>query len=273
VRMKRKVTIALITIVAVYLALCVAFYFLQEAMLFPGAYRGAAALDGVPDVEVSMLKTADGIEYRVAVATPKTRPRGVLLHFIGNGEDLRSGVHHAADYAAYGLRVIVTEYPGYGESGGKPSYTSIMAAAMATARVGKRLAAEAKVPLFLSGQSLGTFAAVHLAAQGIGDRMVLISPPTSIAAAGRHHYPVFPIGLLLRHPFDNLGNAAAVAIPTLVIHGDADRIVPFEMGKRVAAAIAGAKLHVVAGAGHNNLSVRRNGPLGSVIEAHLLPEK
>lgn len=40
-------------------------------------------------------------------------------------------------------------------------------------------------------------------------------------------------------------------IPTLVIHGDADAIVPFEhSGKRTAAAIAGAKLVVIKGAPH-----------------------
>ncbi len=40
-------------------------------------------------------------------------------------------------------------------------------------------------------------------------------------------------------------------IPTLVIHGDSDAIVPFEIsGKRSAAAIAGAKLVVIEGAPH-----------------------
>ena len=40
-------------------------------------------------------------------------------------------------------------------------------------------------------------------------------------------------------------------MPTLVIHGDSDNNVPFEAsGKRAAAAIAGARLHVVAGGPH-----------------------
>ncbi len=42
-----------------------------------------------------------------------------------------------------------------------------------------------------------------------------------------------------------------VTVPTLVIHGDADGIVPFEVsGKRSAAAIAGAKLVVIKGGPH-----------------------
>lgn len=44
---------------------------------------------------------------------------------------------------------------------------------------------------------------------------------------------------------------AKIDVPTLVIHGDADAIVPFEVsGKRTAEAVAGAKLHVVEGGPH-----------------------
>lgn len=44
---------------------------------------------------------------------------------------------------------------------------------------------------------------------------------------------------------------AKVDVPTLVIHGDSDGVVPFEAsGKRTAEAIAGAELHVVKGGPH-----------------------
>lgn len=44
---------------------------------------------------------------------------------------------------------------------------------------------------------------------------------------------------------------AKVDVPTLVIHGDADQVVPFETtGKRAAQLIAGAELKVYAGAPH-----------------------
>jgi pimeloyl-ACP methyl ester carboxylesterase len=266
--MKRKVTIAAITIVSVYLVLCAAIYLFQDTLLFPGAARGSGQPDAVANVEITTLSTADGIEYRVAIGKPSGTPKGVLLHFVGNGEDLRSGVYHAAEFAAYGMKTLVTEYPGYGESGGSPSFTSIMAAADSSGAEAQRWAAKLKVPLFIIGQSLGSFSAVHLVAKGLGDRLLLVSPPTTIAATGQHHYPWLPVGLLLRHPFDNLKNAPSVLIPTLVIHGDADRIVPVEMGKKVAAAITGSKLHIASGSGHNNLGLGWNGPLGSMIRDH-----
>ena len=46
-------------------------------------------------------------------------------------------------------------------------------------------------------------------------------------------------------------DVAAVTVPTLVLHGDADGIVPFEVsGRRSADSIPGAQLHVIAGGPH-----------------------
>ena len=42
----------------------------------------------------------------------------------------------------------------------------------------------------------------------------------------------------------------AVGVPTLVIHGELDQIVPIDIGRYVAASIPGAELVVIPGAGH-----------------------
>ena len=50
---------------------------------------------------------------------------------------------------------------------------------------------------------------------------------------------------------DFRGDIAQIKVPTLVIHGDSDQILPIDAtGKRTAALIPGAQLHVVAGGPH-----------------------
>ena len=50
---------------------------------------------------------------------------------------------------------------------------------------------------------------------------------------------------------DFTADLAAITVPTLVIHGDSDGIVPFEKsGERTAASVAGSELHVVEGGPH-----------------------
>lgn len=44
---------------------------------------------------------------------------------------------------------------------------------------------------------------------------------------------------------------AAVTVPTLVVHGEDDPLVPLENGRRVAAAVPGARLIALEGMGHN----------------------
>lgn len=50
---------------------------------------------------------------------------------------------------------------------------------------------------------------------------------------------------------DRRGMLKSITAPTLVIHGDADPLVPVEGGKDTAANIAGARLHIIPGMGHD----------------------
>ena len=50
---------------------------------------------------------------------------------------------------------------------------------------------------------------------------------------------------------DRTARLAAVRAPTLVIHGEADPLVPLEGGKATAASISGAELLTIAGMGHD----------------------
>ena len=106
---RRKVTLLLISLGSVYLAICLALYFLQDRLLFPGTNRPQAAQLALPaGVRVLELELSDGTRYRTAVFDAE-KPRGVLAYFVGNGEDLESGVRWAANFGAYGLQTIVTE--------------------------------------------------------------------------------------------------------------------------------------------------------------------
>jgi pimeloyl-ACP methyl ester carboxylesterase len=61
---------------------------------------------------------------------------------------------------------------------------------------------------------------------------------------------------------------AGVRLPTLVIHGDADTLLPWEHGKATADAIPGARFHLVEGLGHGMAYPDLWDELVSVISAH-----
>jgi pimeloyl-ACP methyl ester carboxylesterase len=73
-------------------------------------------------------------------------------------------------------------------------------------------------------------------------RMRLDSPPQPIEAYMRH--------ARANAAFDASGLFASIAAPTLILHGDQDRVVPVDNAYQMASSLPGAELHVLRGGGH-----------------------
>lgn len=169
-----------------------------------------------------------------------------VLHFHGNGDDLRSCAPLVATVAGHGVSIAVVEYPGYGVlARQRASAVSLVAAARAAAR---------RVPgrVVLSGYSLGTAVATALAADGLGERLVLTAPFTSSRELVRDMRlrAFWPI---LRDRFDSAALAPQIGIPALVQHGDRDRVLPFNHGQRLADLLPDAVFRPLPGRGHGGL--------------------
>ena len=83
--------------------------------------------------------------------------------------------------------------------------------------------------------------------------LVLRSPFVDLAAAGRVHYPFLPVRALLRDRYPVAERVAGIRVPTTVVLGSRDTIVPPAQGRAVAR--AAADLHRVVevpGADHND---------------------
>lgn len=254
------------TIGLVYAGFCLLLFLAQEKLIFPAAAAGRGQpLPVASQVASEWLPLDDGSRVRVAFA-PCAGASDWLLFFCGNGEDLRSGVLRAASLRGYGLNVVVPEYPGYGESEGAPGQAAIERMALAAARMVRARAGQGRV--LVGGSSLGSFAAMRVAAEGLAARVLLVAPFTSVRAVAAQSFPWFPVAWLLRHPMDNLALAARVAVPALVVHGDRDQVIPLRYGEGLAKAL-GARLIVAHGCGHNDVPLEGSGPLGADLRAFL----
>lgn len=265
--MRRRVWTLLLVAVLAYLLILLLLWLAQDSLVFPGAGRWnrPVVLAGVTTFE---LAGKDG-PFRVAEAVPE-HPKAVLLFFVGNGEALDSAANRAAAYARADIAVVSPEYPGYGGSAGRPGVAAFYAAADAACTHARALAKRLGLPLCVGGISIGTFCAVHLAAEGLADRLLLEAAPTSMVDAAGHGFWWAPVSLLLQHRFDSLLVAARVRCPVLALHGDADTIVPIALGERLCAAFAGPKEFVrVPGRGHNDLPLATEGPFGERVAAFL----
>ena len=87
--------------------------------------------------------------------------------------------------------------------------------------------------IIIFGESLGTGIATEIAQKGNFAGLILETPFTSMVEAAKNFYPYIPVGLLLKDKYENQKKIKNINIPILVMHGEADKIVPFWMGKKI----------------------------------------
>ena len=115
--------------------------------------------------------------------------------------------------------------------------------------------------IVLFGESLGggvvTGLATGLVAAGTPPGgLVLRSPFVSLAAVGRAHYPFLPVGTLLRDRYPVAEQVSRISVPTVVVYGTADTVVPPAQSRAVADRASTLVAAVpVEGADHNDAAL------------------
>ena len=246
-----RVALFLLSIVlACYLGICAIVWRNYRSALFPAPpERAEVTLAGAT---MRVLRADDGVTVH-ALHLPAPAGARTVVYFHGNSDTIGQSRPLATDLRTRGLGVMLVEYRGYGVSrGAKPTEEGLYLDAKAALDA---LAADGLGPdrIVLWGTSLGTGVATEMAKQGRGARLVLVSPYTSIPELGARYVPWVPASIIVRDRFDNLGKAPEIHLPTLIVHGDRDEVVPFDMGCQLRGAFPDSRLHIVRDGHHNDL--------------------
>jgi fermentation-respiration switch protein FrsA (DUF1100 family) len=227
-----------------------AWFFQRRLIYFPDAgpveRPTGPGWDGLEDVEIP---TEDGVTL-CAWYLPGPGDLTALV-FHGNAGHRGHRTELVQGLRRLGLGVLLPDYRGYGGSGGTPSEEGLYADARACRRW---LQARAPGRFVYVGSSIGTGVAVDLAAREAPAGLVLLAPFPSLRAVARRAYPIFPVGPFLRDRYPSIDKIGEIACPLLVVHGEADAIVPLELGRALFDEAPEPKRFVaVPGAGHNDL--------------------
>ncbi len=155
-------------------------------------------------------------------------------------------------YENVGGSHFLFDYQGFGRSRGKPTIPGILAdGRAAVALVWSRGWAAGKRLVYF-GESLGCAVSLELAVERPPDRLILAAPFYSLRAMGQLVMP--PLAFLVDGDLNNARLIKQLRAPLLVIHGTADKPVPFQQGQNLYALAPQPKaFHVVSGGGHANL--------------------
>lgn len=244
----------LLIVVAVgYFGGLVALFFMQRSILFPipPVARTSPEAAGFPQAEERVLTTADG-EKVIVWHVPAKPGHPVVLYFHGNGDYLAGFFGRFRELMSDGTGIVALSFRGYAGSSGKPSEQGLLQdAAAAYAFTSARYGAERIV---VWGFSLGTGAAVAVAAEQPVGKLILEAPYTSIADVAAAAFPIFPVRLFIRDPLHSDARIARVKAPLLIMHGTDDATVPIRFGERLFALAHEPKQFVrFPGGGHADL--------------------
>jgi pimeloyl-ACP methyl ester carboxylesterase len=187
----------------------------------------------------------------------------IMLFFHGNGE-IAADYDLLADlYTDCGVSFWVVDYRGYGRSTGTPSYTQMFTDAETILkdipRAGQ-IAGKRFDKVLVMGRSLGSASAIYLSSAHPEELHGLLLDSPFADGPGLIHRMGGPgLGTAeIPASIDNLELMKLCTLPTLIIHGTEDRIIPFSDAKALYEACKSKtkRLVEIRGAGHNDILLR-----------------
>lgn len=190
---------------------------------------------------------------------PSFEPKApTILYFHGNGSNNADVVDIAAIFRQLGLSVLLIDYRGYGKSSQTfPNEQRVYEDAVAA---WKYLTQERQIKpknIIVYGHSLGGAIAIELATKYPEMAGLIIEGTfTSIKDVARQDklFRVFPLDLILTQHFDSISKIDSLQVPLLILHGQADEIIPVSMAQKLFSTAPHPKqLVIIPDAKHNNL--------------------
>ena len=179
-------------------------------------------------------------------------PRGVVLYFHGNKNNITRYAPYAADFTRHGYEVWMMDYPGFGKSTGVFNEQKLYEYALVLYKLGRSRWKPSQIILY--GKSLGTGIAAQLADVRDCRRLILESPYYSLESVAGHYLPVYPWGRLLHYHFPTYSHLPAVTAPVTIFQGTDDWATPFSNASRLKPLLkSGDEFISIDGGGHNNL--------------------
>jgi len=254
------------TAVLTYLGVCLVVYFIQDSIIFPGAFsqgKAEAVVAPLPGCDLVQLISSKGDKIvamygRALMSDDSPDPNSAddltVAYFYGNGATIAWCLGEFDQFRRLGVNVIMPDYAGYGMSGGKASEASVYATADAVYDYlinEKHLAGRRIVSV---GWSMGGAVAIDLASRRAVGGLATFNAYTSLPDMAQQLIPWIPSPLIVKYRFDNLNKIAAIHCPTFICNGVQDELVAPEMSDRLAAAAAGKVTRLkVPSASHNTI--------------------
>ncbi len=227
-----KIYYSLIFVLVVYLVITLCIYFFQRDLLYypsENNYYGDKLTVSVDEVKI---KTKDNIELLGWHHKKDSQNYKTILFLHGNAGSLENRIHKINHFENMDINFLIIAWRGFSGNKGKPTEKGLYDDARSAVRWLEKEGVMKK-DIVIYGESLGTGVATEIVQNNNFAGLILESPFTSMVDAAKNVYPYFPIRLLLKDKYESDKKIKNLKSPILIMHGEADKIVPFWMGKKM----------------------------------------
>ncbi len=227
-----KIYYTLIFVLAVYLVITLSLYFFQRNLLYHPSENNYSGDRLTVPIEKVKIKTQDNIELLSWYHKKNVSDYKTILFLHGNAGSLEDRIYKLNFLGNLDVNFLIIAWRGYSGSSGKPSEFGLYQDAKSALNwLNSKGITDDKIVLY--GESLGTSVAIEVGQNRDFAGIILEAPFTSMIDIGKKHYPFFPVKLLLKDKYVSKNKIKNIKCPILIMHGKADTIVPFYMGKKM----------------------------------------
>jgi fermentation-respiration switch protein FrsA (DUF1100 family) len=248
----RLVHISLVTLIVGIVALAGFVRWLEPRFaFFPSAGEAETPRQYGIGYEPLTIEAADGQRLRAWLMRAES-PRANVIYFHGNGGNLSIWAPILAGIVRHRYSVLAVDYRGYGLSTGRPTERGLHRDVDATVAQARNVFA-GDIPVVYWGRSLGATMAAYAAGVTMPRGLILESGFPDARSVIRSSPPLLVLSLFSTYRFATARHLQAVNVPILVMHGDRDTVIPYQLGRELFDAIRGPKTFVrITGGDHND---------------------
>jgi len=226
---------------------------LSTRALFPARKLDASVkLDSDPDSRELVIRTSDSVDLSGLYFDNGAKT--LIVYFHGNAGALDSWQGINRQLKPFGSNLLMIDYRGYGKSGGKITEKGLFLDAQATYAKAHELGfADSSIVVY--GRSIGTGIAVDLAQGKQFKGLILESPYSSIRKLVYQKYWYLLPYFYFPYSLNSCSKADKIRTPTLVLHGTADRVIPYKYGQELSRCFDSSVVRLVTidGGKHSDL--------------------
>jgi hypothetical protein len=226
---------SILALVFFYVLLLIIVFFFQGNLLYHPTtdnYLQNQAEREPAEIEKVKITTKDKINLIGWFYNRNLEEFKTILFFHGNAGSLENRTYKLNHFKNLNLNFLIIAWRGFNGNKGKPNEMGLYEDAKSAIKWLKAKGIKEK-NIILYGESLGTGVAVEVAQNKNYAGVILESPFTSMVNMGKKYYPFFPVSLLLKDKFESYKKINNIFVPVLIMHGKVDKIVPYDMGKKM----------------------------------------